>query len=433
MNVRQPRQIAVQVLQRHEQGSDYIEDILAQEFAQHRLATPDRGLVQELTYGVVRRQSTLDWLIARKTPGRTQKLTLQILLRLGLYQLFYLDRIPDHAAVNETVDLAKQLGFGPQAGFVNALLRGYLREREITEQQLEQLRVENPPLACSHPEWLFNRWETRWGRPSAVQLMDWNNQPPPTFARINLLRSEPATLTAQWQTEGVAFEPVHADWAPDGTLYRLISHPHLTDLDSFKRGFFYVQDPSTLLAVHLLAPKPGEQIQDLCAAPGGKTVFIAQQMENRGQLVARDVHPDRLKLVQENCARLGVTCVATGQTDDAPVASDSPLFDRILVDAPCSNSGVMRRRVDLRWRIRPEELVRLQADQIQLLRKAAPQVKPGGTLTYSTCSLEPEENEEVLRLFLQEHSGFQVQAERQLVPFKEGFDGAYVASLTRIT
>jgi 16S rRNA (cytosine967-C5)-methyltransferase len=223
------------------------------------------------------------------------------------------------------------------------------------------------------------------------------------------------------------------------SVFHLTSHPSLATLPSFKDGWFYVQDPSTLLAVLELDPKPGETILDACAAPGGKTAFIAQLMENRGVIIAEDTDPARLALVRENCTRLGVTCVQTalagadiGSPSSIlhPPSSPSLSFDRILVDAPCSNTGVMRRRVDLRWRVRAEEIERLRRAQLDLLHRVATRLKPGGTLVYSTCSLEPEENGSVVRQFLARHPAFKLASERELLPFTDGTDGAYVAKLT---
>jgi len=230
------------------------------------------------------------------------------------------------------------------------------------------------------------------------------------------------------------------DWTGENLVFELKSHPPLSSLASFRDGWFYIQDPGTLLAVCKLGPQPGETILDFCAAPGGKTTFIAQLMNNQGRIVAQDVSDERLKWIQENCARLGVTCVETvlpsalnslpGQSG-ATTGQPSTCFDRVLVDAPCSNTGVMRRRVDLRWRIQPEEIERLRAAQLDLLKRAATQLKPGGVLVYSTCSLEPEENGEVVKQFLSDHAGFKLESERELLPFADGVDGAYVARMKR--
>ena len=425
-----PRQIAARVLRQRRGASEFIEDLLERELADARLSPPDRGLCQELVYGVVRWQAALDWLIARKTTGRAQKPALQDLLRLGLYQIFWLDRIPDHAAVHQTVEMAKQAGYGPQAGFINAILRGYLREHDDTRRLLGELKSAQPTLGWSHPDWLVARWQKLWGDPRLARLLDWNNTPPKTFARLNTLRTEAGKLVAQWRNENVDYDFVTRDWTGENLVFELKSHPPLAVLPSFQSGCFYVQDPSTLLAVRWLDPRPGEFILDACAAPGGKTTLIAQLMKNEGRIFAQDVSGERLKLVKENCARLGVTCVETVLPAKLNVPPET-IFDKVLVDAPCSNTGVLRRRVDLRWRIRPEEIERLRGPQLRLLKRAATQLKPGGVLIYSTCSLESEENGEVVQEFLREHPEFKLESERALLPFVDNVDGAYVARLRR--
>jgi 16S rRNA (cytosine967-C5)-methyltransferase len=424
-----PRQIAVRVLRRHAGGEGWLENLLEAELARGVLAPPDRALVQELCFGVVRWQAALDWLIAQKTAGRTQNIILQILLRLGLYQLFWLDRIPDHAAVHESVQLARELGFGPKAGFVNALLRGCLRERESLERELAALKDREPSLGCSHPQWLCTRWEQRWGREKLRSLLDWNNTPPPVFIRVNTLKTTSEKLARQFETEGVLFTPRAFDWCPPDLLFELRSHPSLTSLPSFQQGCFYIQDPSTLLAVQSLNPRPGETVLDLCAAPGGKAMFIAQLMQDRGMVQAQDTDRERLKLVRENCDRLGVTCIKIDEAGSFSKFESPERFDRILVDAPCSNTGVMRRRVDLRWRIQPAEIERLCRVQLELLGRAAALLKPEGTLVYSTCSLEPEENGGVVQQFLSGRKEFHLESERALIPFADAVDGAYVARL----
>ena len=420
----------MRLLLQREAGRDFIEHLLEAALAHTRMAAEDRGLLQELVYGVVRRQTTLDWIIARKTDGRGQKATLQILLRLALYQMFWLSRIPDYAAVNETVELARREGFSTQAGFVNAVLRNCLRERETLERALAGLKQTDPALGHSHPKWLCDRWTQRLGPDNTARLLEWNNTAPSTFARVNLLRANPEQLREQWSRERVEAKLVVVDWAQDALVFELKSFPPLATLPSFMNGQFYIQDPSTLLAVTELDPQPGETILDLCAAPGGKTIFMAERMKNQGRIVAHDTAPERLKLVEENCARLGVTCVQPvlpSSLDPSP----SALFDRILIDAPCSNTGVMRRRVDLRWLIRDKEITRLRTTQLQLLHESVPRLKPGGVLAYSTCSLEPEENSELIREFLNANPTMHLERERVLTPWQDGVDGAYVARLVK--
>ncbi|MDD5140569.1 MAG: 16S rRNA (cytosine(967)-C(5))-methyltransferase RsmB [Verrucomicrobiales bacterium] len=430
VNEQKPRQIAARVLGQRRANGLFVEDLLEIALANAPLSSADRGLCQEIVYGVVRWQAALDWLIARKTGGREQKPALQNLLRLGLYQIFWLDRIPDHAAVHETVELAKQGGFGPQAGFINAVLRGYLRETDETKKLLADLKISQPALGWSQPEWLVARWQKRWGAEKTAQLLQWNNTPPKTFARVNTLKTDGGKLVEKWRVENVEYDFRTCDWTGENLVFELKAHPPLGSLASFRDGWFYIQDPSTLLAVREFGARPGETVLDLCAAPGGKTTFIAQLMGNQGRIVAQDVSEDRLKLIRENCARLGVACV---ETVLPPTLNPqlSTTFDRILVDAPCSNSGVMRRRLDLRWRIQPDEIERLRATQLDLLHQAATRLKPGGVLVYSTCSLEPDENSEVVKEFLREHAAFTLESERELLPFVDNVDGAYVARILR--
>ena len=409
-------------------GGEFVEARLEAALTESKLSPLDRHLCQELAYGIIRWQATLDWLIARKTQGRAQKPLLQDILRLGLYQIFWLERIPNHAAVHETVELAKHAGCHSQAGFVNAVLRGYLREFDATRHLLAELKTRQPCLGYSHPDWLVARWQQRWGAERTAQLMDWNNTPPRTFARVNTLKADPARLLTQWRDEGVDYDFPRWDWIEENLVFELKSHPPLSRLPSFQEGLFYVQDPSTLLAVRELDPHPGETVLDLCAAPGGKLTLIAQLMRNEGRLFAHDTSSDRLQLISQNCARLGVTCVQMALPSTLSPGA-SPPFRRILLDAPCSNTGVMRRRVDLRWRIRLEEIGRLRATQLNLLRLAASLLKPGGTLVYSTCSLEPEENSGVVDEFLRERTELRLERTRELLPFAEGVDGTYVARM----
>ena len=430
---------------------EFTENLLDIALANARLSPVDRGLCHELVCGTVRWQATLDCLIARKTdPARELRPALRNLLRLGLYQIFWLDRIPPHAAVHATVEEAKRAGYHSQTGMINAVLRAYLRETDEVKKILADMKISQPALGWSHPEWLVEKWQKNFGEDKTRALLEWNNTPPKTFARVNTLAWErrlpaggllpgnsPAgsqrsqntgDLLARWRDEGVEYDFVTRDWTGENLAFELKSHPPLNSLGSFRDGWFYVQDPSTLLAPALLGAQPGESILDMCAAPGGKTTFIAQQMNNEGKIVAEDIFPDRLKLISENCTRLGVTCVEPALPSSI-LHPPSSFFDRILVDAPCSNTGVLRRRVDLRWRISADEISRLQKTQLELLNQAATKLKFGGVLVYSTCSLEPEENSEVIKDFLAANKNFQLETERQLLPFADNVDGAFVAKL----
>jgi 16S rRNA (cytosine967-C5)-methyltransferase len=427
VNFDNPRLIAVGVLLDRISKGGFVERHLDRALTRARLSPEDRALCQELTYGSVRWQATLDWLITRLTDGRPQRPVVQVLLRLGLYQIFWLNRIPPHAAVHTTVEAARIYRYESHAGFINAVLRSALRDQALIHRELAGLQDTQPAVGWSHPEWLVTRWTNRYGKEATLKLLEWDNSAAKVYARVNTLKADPAKLLEFWRTDGVSYNFVFKDWLEENLVFELKSPTALEEMRSFKNGFFYVQDPSTLFAVDLLAPKPGERILDLCAAPGGKTTYIAQRMKNEGKIVASDSSPDRLELLKENRDRLGATCVEIVPAN-ALLPAD---FDRVLVDAPCSNTGVLRRRVDLRWRVTPEEFTRLREEQLALLRRAAAFVKPGGVLVYSTCSLEPEENAGVVEEFLKMNPAFALDEAGDVLPIRDGFDGAYAARLVR--
>lgn len=424
MVLQKPREIAVRILTRHVGSHTFLEDILDRELAASRLSPPDRALVQELCYGCTRWRATLDWLMERRTRERPSP-ALKAVLDVGLYQLFWLDRIPDHAAVHATVEVAHSLGLGPQAGFINAMLRNYLRDVDATKAELNALKKSDPAIGWSHPRWLVQRWMKQFGTQETEALLAWNNSPAPVYARVNSLKTDPGKLIVAWRTEGVDYDFARYDWTTENLVFHLRRHPPLAKLKSFNDGWFYIQDPSTLMPVVLLDPQPGEEILDLCAAPGGKATFIAQKTDNDGIITASEPDPRRRLRLQENCNRLAA--------DVQVVAPDDPRakgpFDAILIDAPCSNTGVLRRRLDARWRLTPEELSRCRNGQLDLIGKAIQELRPGGRILYSTCSLEPEENEECVRAAVAANPGTTIEAIRHVNPIVDKVDGAFAARI----
>ncbi len=415
------RETAFDLLNRWKRSETFADELLGEQLENTQLTAVDRSLVTELFYGCLRNKLALDFLAAQVC-SHPPRATVALILQLGLYQIFFLDKIPAHAAVNESVALAKRHASTAEAGFVNAALRRALSERAAIETRLNAARASEPWMAYSHPRWLFERWQQRWGPAQAIALCEWDNTPPPLYIRMNTLKAtgQPPELTV----ERVAFHPL---------AWKVLRPIDVFRTKSWDSGAFYVQDPSTLLAVDALDPQPGERVLDVCSAPGGKTTYIAAKMQNNGEIVAADSSSSRLKLVGENCRRLGVTIVATiaceGTHLDRCLRGDG--FDRVLVDAPCSNTGVLRRRVDLRWRIQAKEIARLAGLQRQLLDAAAPFTKPGGVLVYSTCSIEPEENEAVAEAFGRSHPEFALESTRATLPVHEGVDGAFVARFRR--
>ena len=409
------RALALNLLNDWQKSRQLADELLELALASTTLQSPDRAFVTELFYGCLRRKLSLEFLITQLANKPPQPIVANI-LQLGLYQLFFL-KTPAHAAVNETVALAKTQAHTSEAKFVNAILRRAEREHDALQARLDATRETAPWTYYSHPQWLWDRWVARLGRESAAALCEWNNQPPPTYIRINTLKAstKPADIDAEPTSHPLC--------------WRVVNMSGLFQGKSFTSGEFYVQDPSTLKAVDVLDPQPGESVLDMCAAPGGKTTYLAQKMQNRGRIIAADLSSSRLALVGENCRRLGVTIVATlaceGTHLDRCLRGEQ--FDRVLVDAPCSNTGVLRRRADLRWRIEETEIRKLATLQEKLLAAAAPFTKPQGILVYSTCSLQEEENRGVVERFVRSHPEFSLEATQSMFPPRDAMDGAFVA------
>jgi 16S rRNA (cytosine967-C5)-methyltransferase len=381
-----------------------------------KLSSPDRAFALELFYGVLRNLTLLDFWVERLRDGKVD-VDLRDILRLGLYQLL-LAKVSEHAAVYESVELASK----QRRGFINAILRTAVRQRDKLQSD-----AETQPLfvRTSHPEFLIARWQENFGPEATEALCKWNNQPPRIYARINQLK-----------IGREEFMQTYPNVRPLSGIDGFVEFATTFPTEALKRGHCYIQDPSTRIACELLDPQSGEKILDACAAPGGKTSLVAQLMKNDGRVIASDRQPARIKILEENLERLGVKiarCVQHDWTRDrapAAIASIAP-FDRILVDVPCTNTGVMRRRVDVRWRLRPTEFSRMQQEQLSILRTVVPLLKANGVLVYSTCSLEPEENRMLVQNLVKEMSILQLVEEKDCLPFRDGFDGAYVAKFIK--
>ena len=419
------RSTAHRLLADWEKKRPHADELLHEKLAASRLDDRDRALVTELYYGVLRRLSELDFLIARLRDGEVDDDT-RAVLRLGLYQLFH-TRMPAFAIVKETVSLSRRAG-----GLVNAILRRADRERPSLAAALAAT-----PLAIrtSHPDFLLEKWTANFGADAALALAEWNNTPAPVLLRANTLRTTREELLAVLpEAEPHPFHPL------------ALRAPRIPT-DWLERGLCYVQDPSTLAACDMLDPQPGDIVLDACAAPGGKTTALAAMMSGTGvppvgvprasrlpmdaggRIVACDLWESRVVRLRENCERLGTTNVRALVLDTMKESDElAPRsFDRILVDAPCSNTGVIRRRVDVRWRLSEEDFLRMPAQQLALLRRCAGLLKSGGTLVYSTCSLEPEENEHVADEAARTIPGLRLHTTRHIRPWVDGVDGAFCA------
>jgi len=442
------RQIALKVINDIEEKGAYANIALAQEIkkwsSEGQLSEQDRRFITELVYGTVKTIATLDWMLSHYLSRPLAKVAPAIrnILRLGMYQLFFLDKVPASAACNQSVELAKKFGHAGTVKFVNGVLRSASRNPEkviYPDKKTEPAKY--LALKYFHPEWLVERWLKRLGPVACEQLCITNNTVPPLSIRTNTIKITRSELLHRLANEGVNCQA--SKWAPEGIL--CYEHSGLNTLESLKAGLFQVQDESSMLVAHVLDPQPGEFIIDACGAPGGKTTHIAALMNNTGQVLSTDIYEHKLALTRENSERLGLTNIKTRALDAVTLDSLYTLkADRVLVDAPCSGLGVLRRKPDSRWRKSEVTLKELPKLQAAILASAAECVKPGGVLVYSTCTTEPEENQQIVESFLQTHTAFSLETAGQylpgqkrseimlqLWPHTDGVDGFFIARMTR--
>jgi len=382
----------------------------------HRLTDLDKAFVREVVYGVLRWRGRLDWIISaysRIKPARMERAVITI-LRIGAYQILFMDRVPSRAAVDESVKLAKGIKKGEAAPFVNGILRGIAEGRkEVPYPDLGTDPLDHIATRYSHPLWLVRRWVEQWGAEETCALCQANNQIPPLTVRVNTLKGSREEVIDQLRDEKIIATPT-----PLSPLGLVIENPPPLDTwEPLQKGWFQVQDEAAQLVSMFLVPQPGERVLDLCAAPGGKTTHLAQVMEDQGEITAVDVSQAKLTLLQENCRRLGISIVKTvAQDAAAPLPFPLASFDRVLVDVPCTGLGTLRRNPDIKWRVKEADISRLQRLQGAILNQAATMVKKEGVLVYSTCTLTPEENEGVIEAFLAGQNEFRLEDASPLLP-----------------
>jgi len=405
-----PRAICLDILNRVEEADLHPDLLLTDSFKRYRYLTSlDRSFLTELTYGVVRWRGKLDWVIRHfsKMPfGKIELGTLNI-LRLGLYQILFLSRTPSSAAVNESVELAKRIRGRGGAGFVNALLRSAIRQKDSIPYP--DIAVD-PALHISglqsHPLWLAQRWVSEMGAEETLKICTFNNQISPLTLRTNTLKINRQDLIEKLKGKGL--KPSPTSFSEEGIV--LQDSPPTSELPFLKEGFYIIQDEASQLVTSILDPKPGERILDACAAPGGKTTHMAQKMENLGEIYALDVSKAKLDLIDGMSQRLGIKIITTIKGDASrllPIARGLK-FDRILADVPCSGFGTLRRNPDLKWRRGEADIKRLSKLQFSILRNLGEYVKEGGLFIYSTCTLFREENEEVVEKFSDGYPEFEL-------------------------
>ncbi|MFF2015970.1 16S rRNA (cytosine(967)-C(5))-methyltransferase RsmB [Paenibacillus sp. NPDC058177] len=444
------REVALDVLVRVEQQGAYSNLLLNSSLQKSSLSREDTGLATELVYGTISRMNTLDEVLEGFVSKGIAKLQpwVRNLLRLSLYQIMYLDRVPSHAAVNEAVNIAKKRGHQGISGMVNGVLRSVLRAGDLPVLPENLGPAKRISIRHSHPLWLVQRWIAEYGVETAEAMCASNNEPPAISVRVNTTMISRERLLEKMAAEGLEVSPSKV--SPYGIVIKGGGNPALTSW--YRNGYLSVQDESSMLVAEVVAPEPGMKVLDCCAAPGGKTSHMGELMKDEGTIHANDLHPHKAALIADQARRLGLECVVTGSADalDLEQKFEPGSFDRILLDAPCSGLGVIRRKPDLKWRKQPEDIESVSALQRQLLQSVSRLLKPGGVLVYSTCTTEKAENGEVVASFLEHNPDFasltfasdvwnRLEGTAlaagegiQLLPHHYGSDGFYIARLQRI-
>ena len=430
------REAAVRALLAWEKRGAWSDAYLDGLFRREKLPERERALAQRLCCGVIQNLTALDFYLAPYVRGSLQS-PVQAILRCAVYQLAFLDRIPPSAAVDTAVEMAKSMANPAAARVVNAILR------RLTSAPLPSLPqggdAESLAVRYSHPLWLTQLWLDRLGEADCRRLLAADNEIPPTALRVNRLRGTAEAVSAALTEENAVFSPLPP--LPD---FFALKEGRAADLSVFRRGMVTVQDPAAALPVLCAEVKPGMRVLDACAAPGGKTFLLAQEMEDRGEILACDLHPNKLERLRAAADRLRIRCVRTQAADARkPAVEWKNAFDLVLADVPCSGMGVIRKKPEIRWKPR-EELADLPGIQLAILRSLGDCVRPGGQLVYSTCTLLEAENEAVTAAFLAERGDFRAEpihlpaplgdipeGRRTLWPFEYGTDGFYLCRMIR--
>ena len=438
------RGLAVKILSRVERTDSYLDRLMEYELKNTELNGADKALLYEIVHGVVRHMGRLDWVLSGFYKGQFSKAIpiLKNALRVALYQILFLDKIPEYAAVNEAVEFVKKLQGQKPADISNAVLRNIIRSKN-------SLRYPDPndnligylSTYYSHPVWIVKRWLTRFGREEAELLFQANNERPSLSLRVNLNKITLEDFIQLLNSVNIKFH--QGNFLPD--YFRLSTLNSVNQWQFFSEGYFAIQDESAGFACRLLNPKPGMRILDMCAAPGGKSAYLADLMQHQGEIVALDRFDARLSNLSTNLERLGITIVKTISIDAENY--NEGIFDAVLADVPCSGFGTFSKKPDIKWKKQLIDIKRLNIVQFKLLSHAATLVKVGGVIVYSTCTIEPDENIMIVQKFLTEHDNFQLQSARDFVPAEvldandcvqtlphvHKMDGAFAARLVRIS
>ena len=441
-----PRRVALETLLDVSRSDAYASLALDKRLAQANLPRRDRAFVTQLVYGTLENRMTLDWRIDQFLEGEKEiEQTVREILRMGAYQLFYLDRVPDMAAVDESVSLTRAMGFEALTGLVNGVLRNMIRgKNDVVWPKPQDDAVKYLSIMFSAPEALCEMLVKAYGEHDAMEILRYRPKDRTVTVRVNYLRCDDARLRSLFADDELDFEP----GALEG-VYKVHGAGDMTRMRAFQNGLFTIQGESSVLAARMVGAKPGQTVLDACAAPGGKTAVLSEMMNDTGRVYAWDTHAHRVELIRGTANRLKLENVRPAVKDASVPREDMAMtLDAALIDAPCSGTGVMTEKPDVKYRVTAEGVQSLCLTQAAILDAVAPMVKVGGTLVYSTCSILPQENEEQIKLFLARHPEYEVwrmgaelpeklaahegEYGLQMFAHRDGTDGFYVCRLRRV-
>ncbi|NMB33849.1 MAG: 16S rRNA (cytosine(967)-C(5))-methyltransferase RsmB [Clostridium sp.] len=448
MKVDKPRKTALEILYDIDKKGAYSNISLNRILSTRELRDIDRAFITDIVYGTLNKRLTIDYLIEQYSRIKIKRLSPWVLniLRMGIYQLVFMDKVPASAACNESVKLAKKFGHSASSRYVNAVLRNIARNiADLPYPTKEGDITKYLSIMHSYPEWMVQRWLKRFGEKFTEEFLKAGNEVPPFTIRVNTLKVSKGDLAVLLADNG--FRVKDGNYINEALI---IENPTaIKDINGFSKGYFQVQDESSMLVSRVLDPKPGQLVIDVCGAPGGKSTHIAQLMNNEGLVVSRDIYEHKTELIDKACSRLGINIIKTEIFDAA--ISDEALTgkaDRVLVDAPCTGFGIIRRKPDIKWTRKSDDKEKLAGIQNKILYAASKYVRNGGVLVYSTCTVEPEENEGIVKKFIHNNEDFHLEDVSsyisegfknynpdsgcmQLYPNVHGTDGFFIAKMVR--
>lgn len=436
------RELALKALYKIDTQEGFSNIVLDDILSGQEIKEIDKAFITEIVYGVTSRKLTLDYIVSNFSKIKINKISpwIKNILRIGIYQMIYLDRVPDSAACNESVKLARRYGHKASSGFVNAMLRKVASTENVLEQVNELNDIDRLSIKYSHPKWLIQKWIEQLGIKLTDELCEANNQKPQISLRVNTLKCNTQDLLILMDKSNIKAEK--SKFLENGLIFK---HGNPIN-DFYKNGYYTVQDEAAMIVSEVLSPKPGEMVADVCSAPGGKTTHMAQIMENHGRIIAMDIYEHRLELINKTAKRLGIGIIET-RLHDATVLDKEFVnkCDKILVDVPCSGLGVIRRKPEIKWKRTHQDLKELAKVQLKILETSSKYLKKEGRMVYSTCTINREENEEIIEEFLKRNSDFELEIINvskfglgreskyiQLYPNIHGTDGFFIASIRKI-